>query len=103
MEPTGPNTHFDGTNFTRPNKPEGILDLGPNALDDIGTVPTTGYSSATLAYAGNCYAICTVEGNYVKLHVNYFPVAIKRTVLTGYISGGDKAREYKTKERIKGG
>jgi len=69
LGPTNLNTDFDfdGTNLTTPNVTDGILDLGTNLLGNIGTVPTTGYNSATTAYAGNCYAIRTTEGNYVKL------------------------------------
>ncbi|MDO9512523.1 MAG: carboxypeptidase-like regulatory domain-containing protein [Bacteroidales bacterium] len=56
---------YDGTNVFTPNVALGILDLGPNTLKNIGTVPTSAYTSSTKAYAGNVYAVKTLEGNYV--------------------------------------
>lgn len=55
---------YDGSNVFTPNHSAGILDLGPNTLNSIGTVPSSGYQQYTKAYAGNVYALITKEGNY---------------------------------------
>lgn len=61
---------YDGNNLTTPNVSQGIKDLGTySSLDSIGTVPTSGYTNSTKAYGGNCYAIRTIEGKYVKIRV----------------------------------